>query len=114
MSEEISLDIAMSKEEMNKLKDLLTSGTGLRHYGIELKNGEYLDLVEYKDYEILEKENEQLKNNWNELKKWLEEQDIFITELPAFTKEITIEHKTMSICYENILDKMQELEGSND
>lgn len=61
-----------------------------------------------------QQENKQLKNNWNKLKKWLEEQDIFITELPAFTKEITIEHKTMSICYENILDKMQELEGSDD
>ena len=46
----------------------------------------------------------------NELKKWLKEQDVFITELPAFTKEISIEHKTMAICYENTLDKMQEIE----
>lgn len=58
----------------------------------------------------------QLEHNWNELKKWLKEQDVFITELPAFTKDIGIEHRTMSICYENILDKMQELEegGNND
>lgn len=66
MSEEISLDISMSKEKMDKIKDILGSAKGLRHYAIKLENGEYLDLVEYKDYE-------QLENNWNELKKWLEE-----------------------------------------
>lgn len=55
-------------------------------------------------------QNKKLKYNWNKLKEWLKEQDVFITELPAFTKEISIEHKTMSICYENILDKMQEIE----
>lgn len=53
---------------------------------------------------------ERLENNWNELKEWLKEQDIFITELPAFTKEIGIEHKIMSNCYEATLDKMQEIQ----
>ena len=49
----------------------------------------------------------------NELEKWLEEQHQFIIEIPAFTKEISIEHKTMELCYENILDKLQELKGSD-
>ena len=59
--EEFSLDIDMSKADMSKLKDLLTSTLGLRHFAFQLKTGEYLDLVEYKDYEKLEKELEQLK-----------------------------------------------------
>lgn len=62
MKEEISLDIAMSKEEMAKIKELLTSSPGLRHYAFELKTGEYLDLVEYKDYEKLEEENKSLQS----------------------------------------------------
>ena len=36
MKEEISLDIAMSKEEMAKIKELLTSSPGLRHYAFQL------------------------------------------------------------------------------
>lgn len=62
MKEEISLDIAMSKEEMAKIKELLTSSPGLRHYAFQLKKGEYLDLVEYKDYEKLEEENKSLQS----------------------------------------------------
>ena len=54
---------------------------------------------------------EQLQSNWNSLREWLEEQHQFIIEIPAYTKEISIEHKTMEICYENVLDKMNELEG---
>ena len=80
MKEEISLDIAMSKEEMAKIKELLTSSPGLRHYAFELKTGEYLDLVEYKDYEKLEEENKSLQSQLKEkeevitkLKQWLEE-----------------------------------------
>lgn len=56
--EEFSLDIDMSKADMSKLKDLLTSKLGLRHFAFQLKTGEYLDLVEYKDYEKLEKEHQ--------------------------------------------------------
>ena len=57
----------------------------------------------------LQVENERLNNIINELEKWLEEQHQFIIEIPAYTKEISIEHKTMEICYENVLDKLQEL-----
>ena len=58
-------------------------------------------------------ENQRLESNWNELKEWLKEQDIFITELPAYTKEIGIEHKIMSNCYEATIDKMEEIESRN-
>ena len=61
--EEFSLDIDMSKADMSKLKDLLTSKLGLRHFAFQLKTGEYLDLVEYKDYEKLEKEHQKMNGD---------------------------------------------------
>ena len=67
------------------------------------------------DSELKEKDKEIERLNYiiNELEKWLEEQHQFIIEIPAYTKEISIEHKTMEICYENVLDKLQELKGSD-
>ena len=61
----------------------------------------------------LEREVVKRDNIINELEKWLEEQHQFIIEIPAFTKEISTENKTMEICYENVLDKLQELKGSD-
>lgn len=55
---------------------------------------------------------QKVQNNWNELKKWLEEHIEFLTEcdktflLSSFKKEI--------VAMENILNKMQELEGNNE
>ena len=66
-----------------------------------------------KQIETISKELDQYKNNWEELKKWLEEQHQFIIVIPAFTKEIIQEHKTMELCYEDILNKMKELEEDN-
>lgn len=56
----------------------------------------------------------QLETNWNELKKWLEEQKEFIENIPTFTIEITHNHFGMVGAYKNTLSKMQELEGNND
>lgn len=63
------------------------------------------------DLHYLEGHIDYLQTRWNSLREWLEEQHQFIIEIPVYTKEISIEHKTMEICYENILDKMNELEG---
>lgn len=73
MKEEISLDIVMSKEEMAKIKELLTSSPGLRYYDFQLKNGEHLDLVEYKDYEKLEEENKSLQSQLKEKEEVIKE-----------------------------------------
>lgn len=100
MKEDISLDIAMSKEEMNKIKDILGNAKGLRHYWIKLKNGEYLDLVEYKDYEKLE-------TNWKELKKWLE-------ELREECNQKFKYDRSYEFAFKMVLDKMQEIESGND
>lgn len=101
MKEEISLDIEMSKEEMAKIKELLTSSPGLRHYAFQLKNGEYLDLVEYKDYEKLEEKNKSLQSQLKAKEeaekefiklleyKWNESQDIWFIKLLNKYKEIT-------------------------
>ena len=80
MKEEISLDIAMSKEEMAKIKELLTSSPGLRHYAFQLKKGEYLDLVEYKDYEKLEEENKSLQSQLKAKEEVIKEAREYIKE----------------------------------
>ena len=71
------------------------------------------NLPYYLDKTSALEEIERLNNIINELEKWLEEQHQFIIEIPAYTKEISIEHKTMEICYENLLDKLQELKGDD-
>ena len=49
----------------------------------------------------LQQENKQLKDNWNELKKWLEENESF----DDYCNETT---------FTSVLDKMQELEQGSD
>ena len=49
---------------------------------------------------LLNEENKQLKDNWNELKKWLEENESF----DDYCNETT---------FTSVLEKMLELEGSN-
>ena len=61
------------------------------------------------DYDFKDMEIARLNKIIDDLEKWLEEQHQFIIEIPAYTKEISIEHKTMELCYENILDKLKEL-----
>ena len=52
-------------------------------------------------YVSLQQENSQLKDNWNELKKWLEENESF----DDYCNETT---------FTSVLDKMQELEQESD
>ena len=58
-------------------------------------NDKVVDKVNWENM-LLKKENEQLKDNWDELKEWLSEQPIFDYFSPA-----------------DIKIKIQELEGSN-
>lgn len=73
---------------------------------------EYMQIPEkWEDYQIIKnaiKQNKQLKNNWNELKKWLEELQQEEFNINGFTGVCT------EIRINCILNKMQELEGSND
>ena len=92
----------MSEELKNTLKYLKNKSNTRRIKTITINEA----------HKVVE-EIERLNNIINELEKWLEEQHQFIIEIPAYTKEISIEHKTMEICYENVLDKLQELLGSD-
>ena len=65
-------------------------------------NNAYLE--EFKDYMSLKKELDQYKNNWEELKKWLEQEWLEWKDCEdAMTKNFATEDKT-------ILNKMKELE----
>ena len=70
------------------------------------------ELVGYYDglkqvIERLQQENEQLQNNWNELKKWIRDY-LKLFDNPDYFEEQSIEDLN------EVLNKMQELEGSND
>lgn len=42
-----------------------------------------------------------------EIENWLKDQINFLLGLPAFTKDIELEHKIMISCYQDILDKIE-------
>ena len=65
MNNSMEFSFKINDEEMEKLKKILTSGR-VRHY----LNGEELDVVEYKEYQKLEKENQELKEKFNCDLKW--------------------------------------------
>lgn len=93
----------MSKEEIRHFKSLLRQGS-LRHMNILLDDkfqSELLNII--KDYELLEKENKQLKDNWNKLKEYIG------TEWYCFNNE-SVEFEVAK----SILSKMQELEKGSD
>lgn len=71
----------------------------------EKNNKELRKEIEYyKRYnKRLQQEKQQVKNNWNELKKWLE-----------FMIMQQREGKTVYISLNDILNKLQELEGNNE
>lgn len=115
----------MSKEEIRHFKSLLRQGS-LRHMNILLDDkfqSELLNII--KDYELLEKETKQLKedmkvlfnennnkekviikqkDNWNKLREWI-----------VYNKhnENTEQHYLV-VDYGTLLGKMQELEQGSD
>ena len=82
----------MTLEEINKWLD--------EEYGCSYTKLEELHDFYFEKYCDLKKENNQLKGNWNELKKWLEENESF----DDYCNETT---------FTSVLEKMLELEGSN-
>ena len=85
----------MNEEELQWLKEISTT-TGISYSGDRTITTDFAnELIEYI------KALEQLQNNWNELKNWLEE------EKGQWGKD-------NSCWYESVLDKMQELEGNNE
>ena len=65
MKSDIELSFTMSDEEIEKIKKILCTG-GLRHYLLKIADDEEIDVVEYKEYQKLEKENQELKKQLEE------------------------------------------------
>ena len=63
--------------------------------------GAVTDDMLLRDNALLDEENKQLKDNWNELKKWLEENESF-------------DDYCNETIFTSVLDKMQELEQGSD
>lgn len=84
------------KIDINKFNKSITfqnRGIGFTQIGVA---GEILNLID-----DLQQENNQLKGNWNELKKWLEENESF----DDYCNETT---------FTSVLEKMLELEQGSD
>lgn len=65
MNGDMEFSFEMSNKEIERIKNILTSG-GLRHYLLEIADDEELDVVEYKEYQKLEKENQELEKQLEE------------------------------------------------
>lgn len=57
---DMELSFEMNEEELEKTRKILTDG-GLRHYILETFDNVKLDVVEFREYEKIEKENQKLK-----------------------------------------------------
>lgn len=93
----------MNKEEIKHFKSLLKQGS-LRHMNILLDDKfqkELQTIIE--DYEKLQQENKQLKDNWIKLKEHIK------YEWTCFDNE-SVEFEVST----DILDNMQELQGSRE
>ena len=92
----------MNKEEIKHFKSLLRQGS-LRHMNILLDDKFQKELLTIiKDYEKLQQENQRLKDNWNKLR------DYIGAEWYCYDNE-SVECEVAG----DILDKMQELQGSD-
>lgn len=91
---------------------------------LEYQGKSYIELDRYKkrEKEIMDKYFHQSKyasemedkyitvnSILTELEQYYKEQLEFIVELPVYTKDIAQEHKVMELCYEDFLNKIQEL-----
>lgn len=74
-------------------------------YETLLKENEYMIHIA-KDFEQLQQENKQLKDNWSKLKKYLHNVDVVIDYNENFDGHF--------INYDELIDKMKELEQGSD
>ena len=91
-----------------------------------LAKGQYVDenakkkfdmLCHLEDFEIqyweLQQENKQLKDNWNKLKEFIKKSLEAIDTIQKLTGNVIENYTPRILTYKQILDKMQELEGSD-
>lgn len=93
---DLSIDFELTEDNKKAIEHLLKSN-GLRKYVIKLKNGELLDLVEYKDYK-------KLIDGINNLNEYIKQEmllDFYSNELP------------LEIIIEKLLKKIQEFNNED-
>lgn len=99
----------MNKEEIKHFKSLLRQ-CSLRHMNLLLDDKfqkELLNII--KNYENLQKQNTELKDNWNKLKECLNKSKHEYRL--RNNKDLQTYYEVCIQQINNILDKMQELEG---
>lgn len=69
---DMELSFEMNEEELEKLRKILTDG-GVRHYILETFDNVKFDVVEFREYEKIEKENQKLKKQLDYALKLLSE-----------------------------------------
>lgn len=72
---DMELSIEMNEEELEKIRKILTDG-GLRHYILETSDNVKFDVVEFREYEKIEKENQKYKEAINKAIEYLENKKI--------------------------------------
>lgn len=97
-------------ERMQKCIDELQQENKILKENAE-NNDKVVDIVNWGNM-LLKKENQQLKNNWNKLKEYLETCISIIKKNPI-DKRTSFEHSSLSSLGAT-LSKMQEIEGSDE
>ena len=99
---EFNFDFEMTKENKKMIEELLKQ-KGVKHYVLETKDKEKLNLVEYKNYQELEQENEQLK----------EEKRLILKDISFWIRNSKVEqiegdmvHQRYWMCFEDIVNKI--------
>lgn len=122
MSEEFKADHFINMEELlDTIKEWLINeelyGTLYDDFNRFFDTGAMEEMYYY--IKQLQQENKQLKNNWNELNKWLEEEHKrninWYGNLTHHDKQYCLyEFGATKDVLDNVQNKMQELEGSNE
>lgn len=93
---DLTLDFELTDDNKKAIEKLLKSN-GLKKYVVKLKNGELLDLVEYKDYK-------KLSDGIDSLKEYIKEEMI----LDFYNDKLPLE-----IIVERLLKKIQEFNNED-
>ena len=89
------IKMKLGKYTEDEIFEYMTGGNGVRFLGRSM-----YDAIFDKIHALIT-ENEQLQNNWNELKKWLE------------SKGTSTKEENDALCYFYTYKKMQELQGDD-
>lgn len=102
--------ILMNKEEFElKLQQFLNNQVYIMAYRFNYDSARIFndELIDY--INLLQQENQQLKNNWDKLKEYIKENSFNFEDGCGY-----VMHDVKIVYCDDVLDKMQELEKGND